>query len=105
MTTNGSRQAGNIDARRSTAMRAGAWYLVIESGTAFGMGSLDRLLLASGEGAVATSVIRSSSALHRAGFTSTAVGVVAMPFLAGLPYDLLESFGLLRPRRRSSHAS
>jgi hypothetical protein len=60
-------------------------------GTAFGMGYVDPLLRASNDGAVTAGTIRSSVALFHAGIAGTAVGMVAMLFLAASLYELFES--------------
>ncbi len=86
----GGLRDGTVDPRRSTARRAGAWYLVMGIGTAFGMGYVDPLLRASSDGAATASTIRSSVALLHAGMAATAVGMVAMLFLAGALVELLE---------------
>jgi hypothetical protein len=79
------------DQRRRTARRAGAWYLVMAVGTAFGMGYVNPLLRASSDGAATASAIRSSEALVHAGLAATAIGMVAMLFLAGALYELFEA--------------
>ncbi len=83
-------QEGAVDPRRRIARRAGAWYLLMAIGTAFGMGYVDPLLRASNDGAVTASTIRSSVALLRAGMAGTALGMVAMLFLASALADLFE---------------
>jgi Domain of unknown function (DUF4386) len=83
-------QDGAIDARRRTARRAGAWYLIMAIGTAFGMGYVDPLLRASSDGMATASTIRSSVALFHAGIAGTVTGMVAMLFLAGALYELFE---------------
>ena len=60
-------QDGGDDRRRRTARRAGAWYLVMAIGTAFGMGYVDPLLRASSAGTAASA----SSATARGRWTST----------------------------------
>ncbi len=91
-------RAGDVAPRRRTARRAGAWYLVMAIGTAFGMGYVDPLLRASNDGAVTASTIRSSVALFHAGVAGTAVGMVAMLFLAGALFELFESVDRARAR-------
>jgi hypothetical protein len=86
----GASREGVIDPRRRTARRAGAWYLLMGIGTAFGMGYVDPLLRASNDGTVTASTIRSSVALLHAGIAGTAIGMVAMLFLAGALYELFE---------------
>jgi hypothetical protein len=81
-------KTGDVDPRRKTARRAGGWYLVMAIGTAFGMGYVDPMLRASNDGAVTENTIRSSVALFHAGIASTAVGMIAMLFLAGALYEL-----------------
>jgi hypothetical protein len=70
---------------------AGAWYLLMGLGTAFGMGYVNPLLHESGDGAVTARAIQSSEWLFHAGFASTAVGLIAMLFLANALYELFES--------------
>jgi hypothetical protein len=84
-------QDGAIDPRRRIARRAGAWYLLMAIGTAFGMGYVNPLLRESSDGAVTASTIRSSVALVHAGIAATAIGMVAMLFLAGALYELFEA--------------
>ncbi len=87
----GEARAGATDPRRRTARRAGAWYLVMAIGTAFGMGYVDPMLRASSDAAAIEHTIRSSVALFHAGIASTALGMIAMLFLAGSLHELFES--------------
>ncbi len=89
MTSDAGRQAGTGDLR-GTARRAGAWYLVMAVGTAFGMGYVNPLLRASGDGAAAAATIRDSTALVHAGIAAIVLGMIAMLFLAGALYELFE---------------
>lgn len=76
------------DPRGTTARKAGALYLLMGIGTAFGMGAVDPMLRASGNGAAIASAIQSSRALFLAGLASTSLGMIAMLFLAGALFDL-----------------
>ena len=76
---------------RRTARVAGVFYLLMGAGTAFGMGYVDPLLHASGDGAETARILRSSASLFHAGLASTAFGLVAMLFLASALHDLFES--------------
>lgn len=97
MTSEAGPQPGSGDLRR-TARRAGAWYLVMAIGTAFGMGYVDPLLRASSDGNTVATTIRSSDVLIHAGIVATAVGMIAMLFLAGALYELFESVDRARAR-------
>lgn len=78
------------DPRTRTARRAGGWYLIMGVGTAFGMGYVNPLLRASSDGEATASTIRTSVGLVHAGLAATAIGMVAMLFLAGALYELFE---------------
>jgi hypothetical protein len=73
---------------RRIARTAGLLYLVMGVGTAFGMGYVDPLLRAAVEGGATAVAIRSSEALFLAGCASTALGLVAMLFLANALHEL-----------------
>lgn len=60
-------------------------------GTAFGMGYVDPLVRASSDGAATARTLRSSEALLHAGLAGTAVGMVAMLFLAVALLGLFEA--------------
>jgi hypothetical protein len=76
---------------KRTARIAGAWYLLMGLGTAFGMGYVNPLLHASGDGAVTARTLQASEWLFHAGFAGTAVGLIAMLFLASALYELFEA--------------
>jgi hypothetical protein len=80
----------NHDPLKRTARIAGALYLLMGIGTAFGMGYVDPLLRASGNGAVTANAIRLSEALVFAGCASTTLGLVAMLVLSNVLYGLFE---------------
>jgi len=75
---------------QGTVRTAGLSYLVMGVGTAFGMGYVDPLLRATVQGGAAAVAIRSSEPLFLAGCASTALGLVAMLFLASALFELFE---------------
>ncbi len=81
-----------------TARKAGALYLVMGIGTAFGMGVVDPMLRASTDGVTVAGAIQSSRALVLAGLASTSLGMIAMLFLAGVLFDLFEAVDRARAR-------